>query len=93
MTHFIVMTASAQVPSSLRKFGRYSHVAVVEVETPESKPAMISERAKGVVRIVWDSGACKVGKTSKSAFALAVVHAEQMAARLNTAHSWAPDDF
>jgi hypothetical protein len=48
-TEFIVMTASAKMPSSVR--APYMKVAVVEVEKGVI-PKMISERAKGVVRIV-----------------------------------------
>ncbi len=80
---YIIMTASAKVSGKARQFGRYGHVAVVEVETPDTMPAMISERARGVVRIVWDSGACSIGKTEKSAFARAKAHATEMAATLN----------
>ena len=83
MAHFIVMTASAQVSGNARKFGHYRHVAVVEVETPETIPAMISVRAKGVIRIVWDSGACSVGTTKRSAFYRANIEAEALAAKLN----------
>ena len=85
MTHYIVMTASAKVSGKARQFGRYGHAAVVDVETADTVPAMISERAKGVVRIVWDSGACSIGKTDRSAFAVAKAHAAAMAARLNAA--------
>ena len=83
MAHYIIMTASAKVAGKARQFGRYGHVAVVEVETADTVPAMISERAKGVVRIVWDSGACSIGKTERSAFAVAKAHAAAMADRLN----------
>jgi hypothetical protein len=83
MAHYIVMTASAKVSGKARQFGRYGHASVVEVETADTVPAMISERAKGVVRIVWDSGACSIGKTDRSAFAVAKAHATAMAARLN----------
>ena len=85
MTHYIVMTASAKVSGKARQFGRYGHVAVVEVENADTVPVMISERARGVVRIVWDSGACSIGKTDRSAFAVAKAHATAMAARLNAA--------
>lgn len=85
MAHFIVMTASAKVAGKARQFGRYAHVAVVEVEAPGVVPAMISDRAKGVVRIVTDSGACSVGKTAKSAFAVAKANADALAAKMNAA--------
>jgi hypothetical protein len=48
-TEFIVMTASAKMPSSCR--GVYRKVAILEVAHGVT-PKMISERAKGVVRMV-----------------------------------------
>ena len=77
---YIVMTASAKMPSSCK--GQYRRVAVVEAE-PGVVPAMISERAKGLVRIVQTWEACSVGKTERSAFARAKAEADAMAARLN----------
>lgn len=80
---FIVMTASAQVPASWR--GIHRRVAVVELEPGfEGLPAMISERAKGVVRIVdaWEK--LRVGKTARSEYARALVEAEALAAQLNS---------
>ena len=76
---FIVRTASAQMPSSCR--GRYGKVAVLEIEAG-SQPAMISERAKGVIRIVriWDK--CSMGGP-KSAFGRAKAEAETLCAELN----------
>ena len=35
---YIIMTASAKVAGKARQFGRYGHVAVVEVETPTPCP-------------------------------------------------------
>ena len=48
-TEFIVMTAAAQMPASCR--GRYMKIAVCEV-VHGVLPKRISERAKGMVRIV-----------------------------------------
>jgi hypothetical protein len=81
-TRFIVMEASAKVAGKARQFGRYIHVAVCEVEDGTT-PAMISERAKGMVRIVWDSGAVAVGKTERSAAHRARAEAAAMCAEMN----------
>jgi hypothetical protein len=78
-TNFIVMTAAAKMPSSCK--GHYRKVAVCEVEVGK-QPAMISERARGMVRIVelWDR--LNVGGP-KSAYQLALVDAQRMAIELN----------
>jgi hypothetical protein len=81
-TEFIVMTSSAKVPLKARKFGRYLHVAVCEVEAGR-RPAMISERARGMVRIVTDSGPVSEGKTDRCAYARAFAAATAMARDLN----------
>jgi len=83
MELFKVMTATAQMPSSC--WGRYGKVAVVELETPDSEPKMISERARGIKRIValWDR--CFWGKTERCEFNKALREAEKMAAELNAA--------
>lgn len=81
-TEFIVMDKSAHVPAAARKWGRYRHVAVCEVQAG-AQPAMISERAKGVVSIAWRSGAVRVGKTERSAFARALAEARAVAGSLN----------
>lgn len=80
-THFIVKTSSAKMPRSC--WGRYAHVAVIEVESGVDSVSMISERARGVVRIVerWDS--VHVGKTSKCAYQVALAEAEALADELN----------
>ena len=51
---FIVMTASAKMPISVKS--KYKKVAVVEVYDPDIKPKMISNRANNVRRVVelWD---------------------------------------
>ena len=83
---FIVMTASAKVSGKLRQYGgQYRHVAVVEVDPSVCDfPAMISTRAKGVVRIVSDSGALKVGTTERCAWFRAVSEANALATKLNS---------
>ena len=80
-SEFIVMTSTAQVSGKARQFGRYRNVAVLEIE-PGTKPTMISERARGVRRIVWRSGAVSVGKTDKCAYARAQREAQALLATL-----------
>jgi hypothetical protein len=80
-SEFIVMTSSAKVSGRAKQFGRYRNVAVLEIE-PGTRPAMISERARGVRRIVWRSGAVSVGKTDKCAYARAQREAESLVATL-----------
>jgi hypothetical protein len=76
-TELIVMTSSAKVAGKARKYGRYRNVAVVEVEAGK-RPSMISERARGLIRIVWHSGSRSVGKTDKCQYAAALRHAEEI---------------
>jgi hypothetical protein len=63
-TEFIVMTAAAAMPASVR--ARYGKVAVCEV-IAGVRPKMISERAKGMVRI------CQSNRISRPGPALARV--------------------
>ena len=77
---FLVMTSSAKMPSSVK--AHYRNVAVVETDQTKY-PAMISEHARGLVRIVSYRGKLNVGKCVRSAYALALAEAETMAERLN----------
>jgi hypothetical protein len=84
VSRFIVMDRTAQVPGALRKFGgRYRRLAVVETDLAEGEPSMISERARGVIRIVriWEQE--RVGKTDRSAYRIALAAAKEMADALN----------
>lgn len=81
MTHYIVMTSSAHMPSSC--MGRYKNVAIVEVENENTVPKMISERARGVVRIVRHYGPQSVGKTARCAFERALREARSECDHLN----------
>jgi hypothetical protein len=82
-TEYIVMSSSAHVSSARRRYGgQYRNVAVVEVESG-ARPAMISERAKGVVRIVKHWGGLSVGKTERSQYAVAFAEADALANKLN----------
>jgi hypothetical protein len=86
MARYIVMTASAQMPSSCR--GVYKRVAVVELNTDYIdkgiRPLMISPTAQGVRRIVETWERCNVGSTERSAYAVAMREAEALAAKLNS---------
>ncbi len=77
---FIVMTASAKMPGSVK--APYKRVAVVEVEAGAA-PKMISERARGVVRIVqtWERLHARGVNT---AYARALVVARDLARDLNS---------
>lgn len=83
---YVVMTSAANIPSSC--WGRYRRVAVVDVLYYDwnrgIKPAMISERAKGVYRLI-DLGNHSVGKTDRCAYKRALARAEAMARELNAA--------
>jgi len=83
MSRFIVMERTAKPPGRL-KGGCYIKVAVVEVEADfVGEPKMISERAKGVIRIVelWDQ--CYVGVTEKSAGFRARRDVQELCRKLN----------
>lgn len=81
---YVVMTSSAHMPQSCK--GTYRRVAVVRVLYYDwnrgVKPAMISDRARGVSRVI-DLGKHSVGKTARCAYQQALVRAEELAAELN----------
>jgi hypothetical protein len=79
-TEYIVMTACAKMPSNC--WGRYGRVAVIEVERG-ARPAMISQRARGVVKIIRTWERCFDGLTDRCAFARATAEAKALAAELN----------
>lgn len=80
-THYIVQAASAKMPGSC--WGQYARVAVLEVEEGVQAVSMISERARGVVRVVRTWERLNVGKTSRCAYAVARAEAEELARELN----------
>lgn len=80
MSKFIVMTAATPMPQSC--WGQYRRVAVVEVEG-DTKPKMISKRARGVVRIVKRWEKLSVGKTDRCAYRRALADAGALARALN----------
>lgn len=72
------------MPNSCK--GRYGRVAVVELETVGGPtPKMISERARGLARIVttWERMHRGYSDSPNTAFARAVAEAEKMATELN----------
>jgi len=83
VSYFIVQHAAAQMPQSC--WGIYRRVAVLEVEDGVERVAMISERARGVVRVVTTWERCNVGTSSRCAFARALTEAEELANALNAA--------
>lgn len=81
---FIVMSSTARMPQSC--WGSYKRVGVVELEPGfVGTPKMLSERARGVRRVVetWEN--CFVGKTERCAYERALVEAAKLAADLNSA--------
>lgn len=78
---FIVMSASAKMPASC--WGQYGRIAVVELDGSGVHPKMISERARGVKRIVTTWERLHVGNTRRCAFQRAYAAAQKMAAELN----------
>ena len=82
MSRYIVMTSTAQMPSSVRS--PYRRVAVVETDLPEgAEPKMISERARGVIRIVETWERQFVGATEKCAYQRALSEAEALVEKLS----------
>lgn len=77
---FIVMTSSAKMPARCK--GIYRRVAVVETDGT-AYPKIISERARGVVRIVTDYGPCYVGSTERCEYRKALKEARRFADHLN----------
>lgn len=82
MSKFILVEKSARRPSNA--YGAYVRMAVLEIEEGfEGEPTMISERAKGVVRIVEEWGPCYVGLTERSQANRARAAANELLRRLN----------
>ena len=80
-TEFIVMTAKAAMPASCQ--GRYGKVAVCEVLIG-IRPKMISERAKGMVRIVSLADRLHAGQGGpRTAYSIALADAERLCRGLN----------
>lgn len=84
-THFIVQSSSAHMPQSC--WGRYRRVAVLEVHAGVERVAMISQRARGVVRVVATWEKRFAGTSERCAFQRAEREAERMAAEHNERQS------
>lgn len=80
---YIVKDAAARMPSSC--WGRYRRVAVLEVDEGVTDVKMISDRARGVRRIVQTWERLNVGSTERCAFQVALTKAKALAAELNAA--------
>ena len=82
MTTYIVQTASASMPAKVK--APYKRVAILEVEDGVTGVSMISERARGVVRIVqtWERLHARGVDT---AYARAMADATATTAALNAA--------
>lgn len=77
---YIVMTSAARMPVSC--WGKYRNVAVVETDGT-CIPAMISERARGLIRIVKYWGPCNVGVTERCCYNRCLAEAHDLADQLN----------
>lgn len=83
-TTHIVKSSAAAMPASC--WGTYRRVAVLEEEIGPNgpvQPAMISDRARGVVRVVRTWERCSARGGDRTAFARAMREAEALAAALN----------
>lgn len=83
---YVVMSASAKMPTSVK--ARYMRCAVVELQPGfEGYPKMISERARGVARIVqtWERQHVGSSGSEGTAFARAHKAAQYMCDQLNIA--------
>lgn len=85
LPRYLVMTAAAKTPASVRS--PYRRVAVVELKPGQTeRPKMISPRARGIERIVETWERCNVGKHyphGDCAASRAVRAAEHLADKLN----------
>lgn len=83
MGYYIVKTSCAAQRGSWKWRHRRRNVAVLEVEPGVSRVAMISERARGVRRIVAFWGCLYEGSSERCQYAHALAAAEALAAKLN----------
>lgn len=79
-TEYVVKTSCARMPSSC--WGRYRRIAVLEVKVG-ALPKMISERARGVVRVVETWERLYVGSSPRCAYEIALAVAHEMCDVLN----------
>ena len=81
MSKFLIRESAAAMPTSVQS--PYVHIAVLEVEDDVESPPIISERARGVIRIVqvWRK-LPRRGTTLKSAYGRARAEAEALITQL-----------
>lgn len=89
LPRYIVQTSSAHMPTSVR--APYRNVAVLELDGSGRVPAMISERARGVVRVVRvvRHYGPQHARGANTAYAWTLAEAQQLADRLNAEHALA----
>lgn len=80
---YIIMTRTEKMPANC--WGTYRKIAVVELEEGfDGEPAMISERSRGVKRIVEEWRKLNVGCTPRSAYKRALAEAEALKQELES---------
>ncbi len=78
--HYIIKVSSACMP--VRCWGDYVRIGLLEVEPGVTEVSMISERARGVVRVVATWEKLNRGATNRCASARAYAEAERLKAKL-----------
>jgi hypothetical protein len=78
---FVVKTSSSRLGNNC--YGKYANVAVIETDGI-TKPKMISERPKGVIRIIRKETNCNMGTTLRSSFGQACEYAVDLCEFLNS---------
>jgi hypothetical protein len=95
MAMHVVMTSSAKMPSSVK--AAYVNVAVVQLNQQYTannwRPKMISERARGVLRVIHLGHYPANGKTDRSGYQQAIKRAHDLALQLNSVREVAEGDL
>ena len=84
-SQYMILIRSAKMPSSC--WGKYGKVAVVEIEEGfDKEPKMISERARGVKRIVelWDR--VHIGKGVRDEMSQVLKEAKELKGELESSN-------
>jgi len=84
MANFITISKAARMPSSC--WGAYRRIAVIEVDDGVVDVKMISERARGVLRVVRTWERLHVGTSGRCAFRRAMAEAIDLEHQLNEAN-------
>lgn len=80
---YMIVVKAAHMPSSC--WGRYVRVGVVELEPGfEGYPKMLSERAKGVKRVIQTWEKCHSGTSNRDAHSRAIREAEELIEHLQS---------